>query len=65
MAAYRLVSIEHQGNVKSDKIVIMFDRDLFVVAVYPASRHWRQHRWSDAVEMVRQFHVAPKVRVGW
>ena len=64
VTAYRLISIEHKGNVKSNKIVIMLDGDLFVVAVNPASCHWCQHRRCDAVKMVRQFDIAPKVRVG-
>ncbi len=60
----RLISIEHKGDVKPNKIVIMLDGDLFVVAVNPASCHWCQNRRRDAVKMVRQFDVAPKIRVG-
>ncbi len=64
MTAYRLISIEHKGDVKSNKIVIMLDGDLFVGAVNSASCHWGQNRRRDAVKMIRQFDITPKVRVG-
>jgi hypothetical protein len=64
VTTYRLISIEHKGDVKSNKIVIMLDGDLFVVTVNSASCHWCQNRRRDAVEMVRQFDITPKVRVG-
>jgi hypothetical protein len=42
-----------------NKIVIMLDGDLFVVAVNPASFHWCQNLRRDVVKLVRQFDVAP------
>ena len=51
VTAYRLISIDHKGDAKSNKIVLMLDGDLFVVGVMRS-------------EMVRQFDIAPKVRVG-
>ena len=58
-----LLSIEHQGHVKSDEIVIMFDAYSLIVAVDSLTRDWRQYRRVDPVQMFRQLDVTSKISI--